>query len=293
MDGNFINGKGQVDQSLRKLINSSLGRISVKEEGPAIDLFENFRKFTPLAVAGAGLADGVNPCAFTVIVFFISFLALQGYRRRELFAIGITFIFAVFLTYLLLGLGLFNFLYAIKGFWSMVKVINLAISGLSIGLGCAALYDVYKFLRTGNTEGMVLQLPGMIKNHIHTVITSYHRKAKDAAAKETRPPILKFVLAALASGFLVSLLEAVCTGQLYLPTIAFILKTTPFKMWAFGYLLLYNLMFVIPLFAVFLLALLGTTSAEFSGFLRKHMVLIKITMAVIFFGLGILLIWRP
>jgi cytochrome c biogenesis protein CcdA len=293
MEGKFINGKGDVRNNLKRLINASLGKRGVKEERLMVDLIERFKKFTPLAIIGAGLTDGINPCAFTVIVFFISFLALQGYRKRELAAIGITFIFAVFLTYLLLGLGLFNFLYALKGFWMAIRIINLAIAGLSIALGFAALYDLYKFSKTHSTEGMLLQLPGAVKNRIHSVIGDHYRKTKGTNAQATRPHIFSFMLAALSTGFLVSLLEAVCTGQLYVPTIAFILKTAPFKLLAFGYLVLYNLMFVVPLFIILLFSMLGTTSAEFSGFLKKHIGLIKIVMAVIFFGLGAFLIWRP
>jgi len=46
------------------------------------------------------------------------------------------------------------------------------------------------------------------------------------------------------------------------------------------------------LIAIFILALMGTTSAQFSGFLKKHLGLIKIFMAVLFFSLGLFLIWR-
>jgi cytochrome c biogenesis protein CcdA len=100
------------------------------------------------------------------------------------------------------------------------------------------------------------------------------------------------VLSALITGFLVSILEAVCTGQLYLPTLTFILKSTPLKAKAFVYLVIYNIMFVIPLFAVFLLALLGVTSGNFSQFIRKHLASVKLLMAFIFISLGIFLVWR-
>jgi len=96
----------------------------------------------------------------------------------------------------------------------------------------------------------------------------------------------------LITGFLVSLLEAVCTGQTYLPTITFILKTTTLKLHALAYLVIYNLMFVVPLFIIFIFALLGITSGQFSNFLKKHLLLIKLLMAILFFGLGIFLIWR-
>jgi hypothetical protein len=226
-----------------------------------------------------------------VIVFFISFLALQGYRKRELAAIGLTFIFSVFLTYLLVGLGIFNFLYRMKGFWVVTKGINLAVGGLSVILSGCALYDFFKFKRTQETDGLLLQLPKSVKNQIHAVIGMYYRKSRNPELG-AQPKMFRLVISALITGFLVSLLEAVCTGQLYLPTITFILKTTPLKLHAGFYLLLYNIMFVVPLLAVFLCALLGATSEDFARFLKRHLGAIKIAMALVFFALGAFLIWR-
>jgi cytochrome c biogenesis protein CcdA len=100
------------------------------------------------------------------------------------------------------------------------------------------------------------------------------------------------LFSALVAGFLVSLLEAVCTGQVYLPTISFVLKSTTLKFQALAYLLLYNIMFIAPLVVIFALALLGTSSQQFSDFLKKRLGVIKILMAVLFFALGIYLLWR-
>jgi len=79
----------------------------------------------------------------------------------------------------------------------------------------------------------------------------------------------------------VSLLEAVCTGQLYLPTIVFVLKESTLRLRALGYLLLYNLMFIFPLLLILILALFGTTSEHFSQFLKKHLVIMKVSMAIL------------
>jgi cytochrome c biogenesis protein CcdA len=254
-------------------------------------LIAHFKTFTPLVIVSAGLIDGINPCAFTVIVFFISFLALQGYKRRDLVFIGLTFIFAVFLTYTLIGIGLFGFLYRLKGFWLVVRITNLSIGIFSVALGICALYDFFKFKKTGHTEGLLLQLPQAIKNQIHSVIGMHYRKTKIQEVATVERNIFRLILSALITGFLVSILEAVCTGQTYLPTITFILKTTNLRLQALGYLLLYNLMFIVPLFIIFLFALLGATSEQFSEFLKKHLLTVKILMAILFFGLGIFLIW--
>lgn len=46
------------------------------------------------------------------------------------------------------------------------------------------------------------------------------------------------------------------------------------------------------LFAIFIFVLLGATSAQFSGFLKKNILTIKILMAILFLSLGVFLIWR-
>ncbi len=175
-EGRFLNGEGDVRELLRSLIKGPLATPPQnRQEFPAVDLVTRFKNFRPLAIAGAGLIDGINPCAFTVIVFFISFLALQGYRKRELIVIGLSFISAVFFTYLLIGLGLFGFLYEIRGFWLLVKILNICVGVFSIILGILCLYDMFKFRKTGKTEGLVLQLPKGVKDQIHRVIGLHYR----------------------------------------------------------------------------------------------------------------------
>jgi hypothetical protein len=291
-NGRFFIGSKEIESNLKNYLASAL-KIPGQSGAPAdVDLLEHFKTFTPLLISGLGLGDGINPCAFTVIVFFISFLAVQGYKKKELIAIGLSFIFAVFLTYLLIGLGLFNFLYRLKGFWMLIKTVNISVGLFSIILGCLALYDYFNFKKTGEAEGSILQLPQAVKIQIHSVIGRFHRKTKSPAESSAKPHIFGLLLSALASGSLVSLLESVCTGQLYLPTIAFVLKTAPMKLEALGYLLLYNLMFIVPLLIIFISALLGVTSGQFAKFLKQHFALLKIIMAAMFFSLGLfLIIW--
>jgi cytochrome c biogenesis protein CcdA len=295
IEGNFLNGEGNVKEALTQVISRLVALPSQEIQGslPAVNLIERFRTFEPLAVASAGLIDGINPCAFTVIVFFISFLVLQGYKKRELVSIGISFIFSVFLTYLLIGIGFFGFLYRLRNLWLVAKIFNIGIGIFSVILGLCAIYDFLKFKKSGKTEGLVLQLPQTIKNQIHSVIGLHYRKDKNEKVQGSLSrPVFRLVLTAFISGFLVAILELVCTGQVYVPTITFVLKTTPLKLQALSLLLLYNLMFILPLFVIFILALLGTTSEEFSRFLKKHILTVKILTAVLFFSLGLFLIWK-
>lgn len=302
LNGVFLQGKEAIENGLRDALRAEQGADGVSHMGAVTGIrdgstiVKRFQEFTPAAVIGAGLVDGINPCAFTVIVFFMSFLALQGYRRRHLVAIGLGFIVAVFLTYLLIGLGLFNFLYRFKNFLYVTAALNFAIGTLSILLALFCVDDIVRFRRTGSVESMTLQLPSAVKRRIHDVIGFFYRRKNSAGAAEpeavSRPRPVFLFGTALVTGFLVSVLEAVCTGQVYLPTIVFVMKTTALKARAMQYLALYNIMFVVPLLAVFVLAVLGAGSAQFAAFFRRHVVAVKGLLAVVFFAMGMMLLAR-
>ena len=295
MRGHFINGYENIKSGWERFINSALEPSNKVKPVilPVVDLLSRFSRFTPALIMSVGFIDGLNPCAFTVIVFFMSFMALQGYRKRELIGIGLSFIFAVFVTYLLIGIGVFSFFYRLKRFWLLVKIINCSIGAFSIIIGILTVYDFFKFMKTRQTEGLILQLPKGIKDQIHKVIGLFGRVIKKSArATPGRGFSYRAIVSALVTGFLVSFLEAVCTGQAYIPTISFILKTSSLKLQAMGYLLLFNAMFVVPLLIIFIFTIFGVTSERFAKFFKKYILVIKMLMAVLFFGLGVFLIWK-
>jgi len=234
--------------------------------------FEGFRIGT---VAIAGLIDGVNPCAFTTIVFMLSMFSRLGKSKRQLIVVGTGFTSAVFVTYLLLGVGLLG---AIKSF----SVSN----GLSSGLACAvgilafvlagwSFVDAIRYMRTGDVKKVTLGLPKPIKQKIHNVI----RKGLS-----TR----NLVVGSVGIGFLVSILESLCTGQVYLPTLIFVARTSTMRAEAFGYLLLYNIMFILPLVGILIIGYLGVKSEYMGNFLHRHLAVFKFGMAGLFVGLGVL-----
>ena len=134
--------KNKLEPILKKYIAGSL--IPEVRIGK-IDLLQKFRSFSPLAIIAAGLIDGINPCAFTVLIFFISFLTLMGYKNKDLAAIGITFITAVFLTYLAIGLGLFRGLYELKQFYLFLRITFFSIAALCFILAYLNLRDFIEY----------------------------------------------------------------------------------------------------------------------------------------------------
>jgi hypothetical protein len=96
---------------------------------------------------------------------------------------------------------------------------------------------------------------------------------------------------ALFTGFLVSLIELACTGQVYLPTIVYVLSVPELAAQAFLYLVLYCVMFILPLIVVFVLAYRGTTSEQLGRFVNRHTATIKLLTGLVFGGLALWMTW--
>ncbi len=253
-----------------------------KIESAQEDVHTAFSKITFWAIIGAGLVDGINPCAFAVIVFFVSFLTVYKYSRKEILVVGSAYCIAVFIAYILIGLGLFHFLYALKGFYWIIKAFYIFTAAACLLLFALAVYDFWIYRKTGQAEKTLLQLPHNLKVRIHKIMHFFLRDKKDS--------VWRLAVAALAVGFGVSLVEAVCTGQVYLPTVVLIMQDPAFRMKAIIYLVLYNVMFIVPLVTVFGLALAGYESQTFNNLLRKHLGLTKLLLCMVFLGLFVLLL---
>lgn len=275
--GTYAEAAVEKARQLHEKTNVVLSAQANTEEAVKAD----FQKITFWAIIGAGLVDGINPCAFAVIVFFISFLTVYKYNRREIMLIGTSYCVAVFVAYFLLGLGAFKFLYALRGFSYIIKGFYIVTAALCLAFFVLAIYDFCVYTKTKKTDGLLLQLPHSLKVRIHKIMGFFLRDKQKST--------FRLVLAALAVGFCVSLVEAVCTGQVYLPTCVLIMQDPEFRVRAAFYLVLYNLMFIVPLIAVFILALAGYESKGFNDFLKKHLGLTKILLCVVFLGLFLLL----
>lgn len=238
---------------------------------------ERFGRFKPGAIALAGLVDGINPCAFTTLVFFISLLTALGKGRREIMVVGVCFAAAVFLTYLVLGFGALKAVKVASVDLGVARGITWAVAGLTLAFAGYSFYDFCKYRRSGKGEDLSLKLPDRIRNRVRTVISRQMR---------TR----NLVIGALLLGVLVSLLEAMCTGQVYLPTLMCLARDRDLAPKALGYLLLYNGMFIVPLLGVFALAFCGVTSERLAETSRKHAGTVKLLLGVIFLGLAAMLI---
>lgn len=236
-------------------------------------IVERFQGMGPLAVALAGLVDGVNPCAFATILFFVSYLAVSHHTQRRMLAVGLAFAAGVFVTYLLVGLGAMRLLELATRLSVIRPILYALLAAACLVLAGLSIRD-YLLARRGRLQDMTLKLP----DSLHENIRGRIRGTSGA-----------FVGAAFATGAVVSLLELACTGQVYLPTILFVVGVPRLRASAIAYLLLYNLFFITPLLAVLLLAVRGTSAVRLQDWFVQNAARAKLLMSGVFVLLGGLL----
>lgn len=177
-------------------------------------------------VGVAALIDSINPCAFSILLLTIAFLLTLGRTRSSILTIGGAYIVGLFFTYILIGLGIFQVLHLFNTPHFMARVGAIML----IVLGVLHLLNVL-FPRFP----LKIRLP-----------QSLHQKMAGLMEKASIPTA--FVL-----GALVGLCEFPCTGGPYLMVIGLLHdQSTYFK--GLGYLLYYNLIFILPLVILMLIA---------------------------------------
>jgi cytochrome c biogenesis protein CcdA len=248
-------------------------------------IIERFKSFGIPAILLAGLIEGLNPCALATLVFFISYLTMVGRKRKEIFWVGMGFTGAGFITHLLLGLGILSFVQHLSFLPLFSRIVYLITFLFSVFLGIFSLYD-YVQLKRGHPSKMTLQVPNSLKKRIHRIIRK--REGELEAGKEGKST--RFLFAAMVIGFIVTLLQSTCTSQIYLPTILFVSNMPSLRDSARFYLILYNILYILPLVAIFGIVYWGTTSEQLSFFLQRRTSTIKLVTALFFFALAGILI---
>jgi cytochrome c biogenesis protein CcdA len=237
---------------------------------------KKLESLTLIAVIGAGLSDGINPCAFTTIIFLISYLSVLGRKKREILFTGFFYTIAVFLTYLALGFGLMSLVRRIVNISYASKILYGVTACVAFGVAFFSFRD-YTLARKGLFKDMTLKLSESMKKRIHK---SIHSKVRN----------LSIISAAIVLGVLVALFELPCTGQIYIPIVT-ALSDPGLRPKALPYLILYNIMFIIPLIIVFIVAYYGISSESIGERFKRNIGLIKILMGIMFIIIGCILVY--
>ena len=231
-------------------------------------------QWTFLTVLLAGLADGFNPCAFSIVIVLAGILAVGGRKRRARLLGGWAFCIASFFTYMAMGLGLMRVIRALESLRVIHDVIMVLLSVSLFVLAILSVRDAFRYRKEKVPSAIALQLPDKVKRLIRVVAeTSWSGSA--------------VVVTGFGCGFLVTLLDSLCTGQIYVPLLALISREV--EAWrSFMLLAVYNLAFIAPLIVIFILAAKGADSERMSRWSKRNVFPSKIAMGIIFAILGVL-----
>jgi len=212
-------------------------------------------------IVSAALVDSINPCAFAVMIFLLTYLIALG-SKRKIIVIGLGYIFMVFITYFLAGLGLFA---AVE----TVGVSSLLYRVAAVIAIFAGLINVKDFFFYG--KGFSLEIPKSRKPMIEKYI---HRASLPAA---------------LILGFLVSMFELPCTGGTYLAILS-LLASDMTRIAAIPYLFLYNLIFILPLFVILILIFKGRSVEKMERWRKSKRKYMKLFTGLFMILLGIVML---
>ena len=228
-------------------------------------------------VAIGGLTDGLNPCAISTLIFFLSLLTVLKVSKRTRLLVGLSFITASFIVYTGLGLGFFFVIRQVPHFADFKKYVEIAVGLGMIPLAVLSFRDAVRFRKTGRANDVTLQIPAVIKTRIHAVMRS--------GLGFGGPVISGFLI-----GAAVTLLESVCTGPGYLPVLIFLVKNDTSQLHAWWLIVLYNLLFVVPLAVVFICFHRGMQINRLTDWTRRNLVLLKVILGLFFSAIAILLL---
>lgn len=248
---NYFSENKQICPSTYNKIESTLYDISPAKK----------TELTVPVIITAALVDSINPCAFAVLIFLLVYLTSLNAKRRIL-KVGFTFIFTVFIVYFLSGLGLFTVIQTT----GMTRTVYILAAAIAI---IAGLINVKDFFWYG--KGITLAIP-----------------------KSGKPLIEKYIQqstipATIILGVLVSLFELPCTGGVYLAILS-LLSSKMTMMEGIPYLLLYNLIFILPLVIIVLIVYKGISPEKIEKWRLEKRKWMRLIMGLVMIALGVIML---
>lgn len=216
-----------------------------------------------LLIIGAGLLDGLNPCAFAVLVLLLVYLMAQK-SRKAMVAAGLVYSAAVFIFYYLSGVGIF----------SVIQTAGVS-AAFSVAAGCIALI-----------AGLVMIKDALLPGERPTLgISPSHSGIINRVMKKASLP------AAFVLGILVGMFELPCTGGIYLSIISMISLKANLSQ-ALGYLFVYNIAFIIPLLVIIGLVTFGLPPERVNEFRLEQRRLLRGIIGLVLIGFAVFILYE-
>jgi len=246
-----------LEDAIREAIAKNAPSPLTKAEGASAGLAE---KLTVPAVVLAAAADSVNPCTFAVLVLLLGTLLVAG-RRGKVLQAGLAFTSAIYISYFLMGIGIFSAIQAA----GVQRPFILSVSILAILLGLWNVKDYFAYGKWFTIEVPQRWRP-MVKRLTSSVVS---------------------VPGAFAVGVLDSLFLLPCSSGPYIAILALLSKTTT-RAQGILYLLFYNLIFILPLLVITFGVHFGfTTTARAERWRSQRLGKLHLISGAVMFLLGV------
>ncbi len=220
----------------------------------------NSQTLTLGSIVIAALIDSINPCAFGVLIFLLATMMSMASSKRAL-KYGMIYILIIFLVYFSAGLGIMKILMEFSGIINYVIIL----AGLLVFIG--GLIEIKDFFWYG--KGVSLKIPTSMKPILE---------------KMTQKGTL---WAVILLGIVVALVELPCTGGIYLAILSLMHVN---KTFGIPYLLLYNLIFVLPLIVMVLFAYYGTKTQKISQWVEENKRWMRLGAGIVMISLAVYLL---
>ena len=243
------------------------GIVFLKQSSETASLIWNISNqgawLLPLVLLSS-LLDSVHPCSFSILLITIAFLFGMQMTRKRILSIGATYIAGIFIAYLLIGLGILKVLHLFNTPHFMGK----------LGATLLILFGVINLLNE-----FFPRFPVKLK-----IPSTFHKAMAELMEKASFP-------AAFGLGLLVGICQIPCMGGPYLMIIGLLRDQVTYAS-GFAYLILYNLVLIVPLLAVLWIAADRTIVDKIGEWKRTNLKGLRFWagLAMIFIGILIFFI---
>lgn len=220
-------------------------------------------KLTIPIVISAAAVDAINPCAFAVLIILMT-AALSITNKKRALKFGFAFTISIYISYFLIGLGLFSALQATGLSHNFYIIVTI----LAVIVGLLNIKDYFWY-----GKGFLMEVP-----------LSW-RPAMKKLLKGATSPFGAFIV-----GFAVSLFELPCTGGPYIVIMGLLAKEVT-RSTGILYLLLYNLVFVAPLIILSIVIYKGVSTTEkLESIRQKKIRLLHLIAGILMLGIAAVMI---
>ena len=220
--------------------------------------------FTIVALIGAAFLDASNPCALAVLILLlVTVIGAKG--KLQALLSGLMFSLAIFLSYLLMGIGLYHAI----AFFNIATYLSLGVGVLAIIIGLANFKDVFWY-----GKFFIMEVP-----------LSWRPKMQAIIRKATGP------WSAFGIGFLVSLFLVPCASGPYVVILGMLAERVNMAK-TLTLLILYNFIFVLPMLLItFGMYFFNTKLGKLEKWRKGNLRLLHAIAGTIMLAVGIYLIY--